>query len=111
MVTRFNRRMVLRGAAGFTLGIPFLHSLLSPKREAIAQTLSGPKYFVGMGTCDGGIWQEFMYPEEGSLTDALGISDSGAVLVRPDGFVAWRTVNADGSGGSILRVVLGRLLS
>ena len=48
---------------------------------------------------------------EGSLTEALGISDSGAVLVRPDGFVAWRTVNADGSGGSILREVLGRLLS
>lgn len=71
MVTRFNRRMVLKGAAGFTLGIPFLHSLLSPKREAIAQTLSGPKYFVAMGTCDGGIWQEFMYPPEGSLADAM----------------------------------------
>jgi len=71
MVMRLNRRMVLRGAAGFTLGIPFLHSLLGRKQEAIAQTLSGPKYFVAMGTCDGGIWQEFMYPPEGSLTDAM----------------------------------------
>lgn len=71
MVTRINRRMVLRGAAGFTLGIPFLHSLLGRKQEAIAQTLTGPKYFVAMGTCDGGIWQEFMYPPDGSLTDAM----------------------------------------
>ena len=34
---------------------------------------------------------------DGSLTDALGISDSGAVLVRPDGFVAWRAAGADDS--------------
>lgn len=68
MRTRINRRMVLRGTAGFTLAIPFLHSLVGRRREAHAQGMSGPKYFVGMGTCDGGIWQRFMYPAESTLT-------------------------------------------
>jgi len=47
----------------------------------------------------------------GGLTEALGISDSGAVLVRPDGFVAWRAVHADDSPGSTLPELLGRLLT
>jgi 2-polyprenyl-6-methoxyphenol hydroxylase-like FAD-dependent oxidoreductase len=32
---------------------------------------------------------------DGSLCEALGISPSGAVLVRPDGVVAWRAVASD----------------
>ena len=45
------------------------------------------------------------------LTEALGISDSGAILVRPDGFVAWRAAGADASPGSTLASVLKRLLA
>ena len=48
---------------------------------------------------------------EGGLTEALGISESGAVLVRPDGFVAWRAVGAADSPGSTLTSVLKRLLA
>ena len=37
-----------------------------------------------------------------SFTDAYGISDSGAVLVRPDGFVTWRatSMSSDPGGSS-----------
>jgi len=63
--------MVLRGAAGFTLGMPFLFSLLGKSEEARAQALGHPKQFVAYGTCDGGLWQEFMYPGDGALKDSM----------------------------------------
>jgi len=63
--------MLLRGAAGFTLGLPFLGSLLGRSEQAQAQTLAQPKRFVAFGTCDGGLWQEFMYPGDASLKDSL----------------------------------------
>ncbi len=63
--------MVLRGAAGFTLGMPFLYSLLGRSEEARAQALGHAKQFVAYGTCDGGIWQEFMYPGDAVLQDSM----------------------------------------
>jgi 2-polyprenyl-6-methoxyphenol hydroxylase-like FAD-dependent oxidoreductase len=48
---------------------------------------------------------------DGGLTEALGISESGAVLVRPDGFVAWKAAGAADSPGSTLTSVLKRLLA
>ena len=32
---------------------------------------------------------------DGRFADAYGLSDSGAVMVRPDGFVAWRAATRD----------------
>jgi len=71
MSNKFNRRMLLRGAAGFTLGMPFLASLLGRSEQAQAQSFAQPKQFVAFGTCDGGLWQEFMYPSDASLKDSL----------------------------------------
>jgi 2-polyprenyl-6-methoxyphenol hydroxylase-like FAD-dependent oxidoreductase len=49
---------------------------------------------------------------DGSFCDAYGIAADGAVLVRPDGFVAWRQpvagVDAGGSAERALSAVLGR---
>ena len=49
---------------------------------------------------------------EASFTDAYGVSDSGAVLVRPDGFVSWRADSPTGDSvaavGTALRVALAR---
>ncbi|HEY1820130.1 MAG TPA: FAD-dependent monooxygenase [Trebonia sp.] len=42
--------------------------------------------------------------------DAYGISPSGAVLVRPDGFVGWRAAGAADAPEKILRQALGSLL-
>jgi hypothetical protein len=46
----------------------------------------------------------------GAFTDSYGITTTGAVLVRPDGFVAWRaTTDADASA-EVLTAVLGGIL-
>lgn len=71
MSKKLNRRMVLRGAAGFTLGVPMLYSLLGRAEEAKAQALAHPKQFVAFGTCDGGLWQEHMYPGDAALKDSM----------------------------------------
>ncbi len=64
---RTSRRMVLRGAAGFTLAIPFLASLEPPGARAQAGD-GARRRFVGMATDHGGIWQASMYPDEATLT-------------------------------------------
>ena len=43
---------------------------------------------------------EHLVSADGSLTEALGISDHGAVLVRPDGFVAWRASEPTADAGA-----------
>ena len=47
---------------------------------------------------------------EGRLPQAFGISSRGASLIRPDGFVAWRSVGASPQCARDLREALGRLL-
>jgi aklavinone 12-hydroxylase len=41
---------------------------------------------------------------------AFGVSDSGAVLLRPDGFISWRSPGAVNSAVDALAGVLGRVL-
>ena len=41
---------------------------------------------------------------------AFGVSDSGAVLLRPDGYIAWRSPGATDSSVDILTNVLARVL-
>jgi 2-polyprenyl-6-methoxyphenol hydroxylase-like FAD-dependent oxidoreductase len=47
---------------------------------------------------------------EGRFPAACGISDAGAVLLRPDGFVAWRAAGALADPVQALHDVLGRVL-
>jgi 2-polyprenyl-6-methoxyphenol hydroxylase-like FAD-dependent oxidoreductase len=66
----------------------------------------------GQAWCDGapGMDLETHRIEEPEFCDAYGITPAGAVLVRPDGFVAWRAKSAETSPGSVLdsrlRVIL-----
>ena len=46
----------------------------------------------------------------GRFTSAYGITSAGAVLVRPDGFVAWRAKTGDGASAERIRSVLAALL-
>ena len=65
----FSRRMFLRGAAGFTLPMPFLGSLLKP---GAARAASGPpRRFIAFATEHGGIWPEYMHPADATLTDKM----------------------------------------
>ena len=59
------RRQFLMGTAGATLALPFLPSLLSGDAQA-----AGPdtrKRFVAMATRHGGVWPEYMYPDDSLL--------------------------------------------
>jgi hypothetical protein len=58
---------------------------------------------VGDGTGDLG-------DTDAHFCDAYGISPDGAVLVRPDGFVAWRSADAGGATADGLAGVLSRVL-
>ena len=46
----------------------------------------------------------------GAFADAYGIGRSGAVIVRPDGFVAWRAKGAEGPRPGLVRDALAALL-
>ena len=46
----------------------------------------------------------------GSLAEAVGISPAGALLVRPDGFVAWRASGIDGSAAATLHAAIAQVL-
>lgn len=64
----FSRRQVLTGAAGFTLALPMLPSLLP--RAAHAIDPDGPRRFVAFASGHGGVWQEYLYPAESTLTES-----------------------------------------
>jgi 2-polyprenyl-6-methoxyphenol hydroxylase-like FAD-dependent oxidoreductase len=48
---------------------------------------------------------------QGRFPEAYGISPSGAVLVRPDGFIAWRARTLDKAPNTVLGEILPALLS
>ena len=48
---------------------------------------------------------------DGRFAEVYGMGAEGAVLVRPDGFVAWRARNAQGDAHDVLGNVLGRVLA
>jgi 2-polyprenyl-6-methoxyphenol hydroxylase-like FAD-dependent oxidoreductase len=53
--------------------------------------------------------QELRDPDDG-FAAAYGLSASGAVLVRPDGFVGWRAKSAGGDPHDVLKRTVARLL-
>jgi 2-polyprenyl-6-methoxyphenol hydroxylase-like FAD-dependent oxidoreductase len=76
------------------------------------------KNFVLLTGADGSAWREaanshhleaheIAHPD---FCDAYGISSQGAVLVRPDGFVAWRTRSADAVPAATLARTMATLL-
>jgi len=68
------RRQFLRGAGGFSLGLPLLPSLLPSLLDAHAAraAAAAPKRrFVQMCTQHGAIWGTSMYPDAATLTDSM----------------------------------------
>lgn len=63
-----DRRAFLRGAAGFTLALPFLPSICSP-RTAKGDPMPSNKFFVAFATQHGGIWGANLFPSDTTLTD------------------------------------------
>lgn len=57
-----------------------------------------------------GVWRvgEDVEDSEGRFAKTYGITDSGAVLVRPDGFVAWRAETEEGDLEGAVNKILSR---
>ncbi len=84
-MSRFNpsRRQVLRGAAGFTLALPFLPSLLPREATAGGGPAGGrPRRFIALCTEHGGIWNSNMFPGDSALTDSIAYA--GHTIQRGD---------------------------
>lgn len=91
------RRRVLRGAAGFTLALPLLPSLLP---RAQASSLAPERRFVAICTNHGAVWSESMNPPAESLTETSFYA--GHTIRRGD---LVRT--QDGSSASVSEIVRG----
>src|SRR5690348_7300000 len=65
MAKQLNRRMWLRGAAGFLMAIPFLPSVATEKE---ARAAGGAKRFIALGTQHGAVWSQRMVPPDATLT-------------------------------------------
>jgi putative polyketide hydroxylase len=46
-----------------------------------------------------------------SLEDAYSLDGDGAVLIRPDGVIAWRSGSAEADPGRVLAEALGEILA
>ncbi|MEM7156509.1 MAG: DUF1552 domain-containing protein [Myxococcota bacterium] len=70
MPRSMSRRQVLRGAAGFTLALPLLPSLL-PRDAGAGGGPLGPRRrrFISLCTEHGGIWGDNMWPGDAMLSD------------------------------------------
>ncbi len=82
-MSRFHpsRRQVLRGAAGFTLALPLLPSLL-PRAQAGGSGSTRPRRFIALCTEHGGVWGDNMFPSDDALTDSM--SYAGHTIRRGD---------------------------
>lgn len=99
-----DRRMFLRGAAGFTLALPFLPSLL-PRASAAPPTK--PKRFVQFCTHHGGVWGANMFPGDAVLTEKrayAGHEIRRGDLVRT--LKSGKALLVDGAGGAVDTAVL-----
>jgi hypothetical protein len=68
-----SRRHVLHGTGGFTLGLPFLPSLLPIKAYAGDVVPARQPAFVSMMTFNGGVLDSNWYPSDVALTDSADL--------------------------------------
>ena len=79
--------------------------LVGPQADAWAQAADGAEIAAHRVGAPGGLGDP-----DGSFPEAYGITPAGAVLVRPDGFVAWRAAGADDASAQALTEVLDTAL-
>jgi hypothetical protein len=84
------RRMMLRGAGGFTLALPFLPSLLP--RQVAAGGLAPTRRFVTFITQHGSCWESRFFPADAMATETMQYAGRtirrGALTTTDDGGTA-----------------------
>jgi hypothetical protein len=94
------RRQLLRGAGGFTLGLPFLASLATP-RGVLAQAVPARRpRFVAFTTNHGGLTGANMYPDPALLTQTTQLWTGHTIT---HGTLARRVEGSDGVLSPVLR--------
>ncbi|HEV3482641.1 MAG TPA: FAD-dependent monooxygenase [Candidatus Acidoferrales bacterium] len=84
--------------------------LAGPEGNAWKESGCGAAKQLGLNLDVYQIGSDAMADPKGAFADAYGISGSGAVIVRPDGFVAWRAKNAERASPGMVRDALETLL-
>ncbi len=106
-----SRRHLLRGAGGFALALPILPSL-RPRSAKAAASVHPPR-FVAYTTDHGGVWSEFMFPDDASLTEQMtyaGHTIRRGDLVRgEDGAQAWVSPVLRGGTAQLTEALAGKL--
>jgi hypothetical protein len=94
----FGKSFVLLAGSASTVGTDWCTAAIAAARELGVELVA---YQVG---------GDELRDADGQFLIAYGILSSGAVLVRPDGFVGWRAVDATGASPSALAEVLRTVL-
>jgi hypothetical protein len=79
--------------------------LVGPQADAWAQAADGAELAVICVGGPGGLGDP-----DGAFPEAYGITPTGAVLVRPDGYIAWRATGAGGASAQALTEALDTAL-
>ena len=90
---RPSRRQFLQGAAGFTLALPLLESLVDRRANAGLPPYAANPRFVAMTTQHGGVWGANMWPDDTMLNGNLNLyaghqGRHGALVPSTNGSVA-----------------------
>jgi putative polyketide hydroxylase len=84
--------------------------LAGPEGGAWVEAARSAAAALGQLRIDAGCVGADLADPAGGFTNAVGISAAGALLVRPDGFVAWRTDRAADGAAQDLAAALGTAL-
>jgi len=90
------------------------HVWIDEKRGVSTLDFYGRNFVVLTGP-DGSAWQQGSFPVPVDIhavdsCEAHGITPTGALLVRPDGFVAWRAVSSIPEAAATLSILLSGIL-
>jgi len=85
--------------------------LAGPQGNAWAAAARDTAKLIGIDLDIHQFGEDGLTDPSGGCPAAYGISPTGAVLVRPDGFVAWRAKTADGATAEHLKNTLATILS
>jgi putative polyketide hydroxylase len=84
--------------------------MAGPGAEAWCAAALGAAERLGIPLAPGIVGGAELGDPDGRFAEAYGVSATGAVIVRPDGIVAWRAADATDVSPDAIEAVLGSLV-